>query len=146
MTKQPKMNGALKPSSAKSPLKVQDPSIFETQNFKWLATANYVDYEDEEWGWNRVKIDRFFSKCLKYLQNYESLTWAEMKAQDHCHPAPLDGIAPKARKKITDRYGLMEDLYQVKAEGKCRLFGRKDRQNFYLIWHDENHTVYPGGK
>ena len=146
MAKNKKPKYMYNPSLNKTPNIREDVSSLENMHFKWYAITNYVDYDEREWGWNRVIIDRFFNKCLQHLQHYESLTWAQMKAQDHCHPAPLEGITPKARKRIIEKFGPMDDLYQVKVEGKCRLFGRKDRQNFYLIWHDENHTVYPGGK
>ena len=106
----------------------------------------YIDYDDEEWGWNGVPIQKFFNKCLSYLQHYEGNTWAQIKENDHCHPVPLNEIIPRAQNIILRRYGDIDDLWQVKAEGICRLFGRKDRQKFYLIWHDEYHTVYPGGK
>jgi hypothetical protein len=74
------------------------------------------------------------------------MTWAQIKEADHCHPVPLGDIVSKAQSRIVLRYGEMDDLWQVKAQGRCRLFGRKDGKIFYLIWHDKFHTVYPGGK
>jgi len=146
MSKNKKPKYKVIPSANKIPNIIEDVNALENEYFKWFATPKYVDYDEQEWGWNNVTIDRFFNKCLQRLQHYETLTWAQIKAQDHCHPVPIGEIAPKASKRIIDKYGPMDDLYQVKAEGKCRLFGRKDRQNFYLIWHDKYHTVYPMGK
>ena len=115
-------------------------------SFKWCATSKYVDYDDKEWGWEGVAIRKFFNKCLPRLQHYEGMTGAQIKEADHCHPVPLKDIIPRAQQRIVSRYGDMDDLWQVKAEGKCRLFGRKDKQIFYLIWHDKDHTVYPSGR
>ena len=146
------MRGRKKPKSKynppknKIPVTVEDVYALENMQFKWRATAQYVDYDEEEWGWGRVGMKRFFNKCLKYLQHYENMTWAKIKETDNCHPVPLVDIVSKAQKRIISKYGDMDALWQVKAEGICRLFGRKDGQTFYLIWHDERHTVYPGGK
>lgn len=146
MAKRPQKNKLLHPYLGKSPLKIHDPAIYENSNFHWRATERYIDYDDREWGWGSLSIERFFTKCLNYLQHYESKTWAKIKEEDHCHPVPLEDIVSRAKRRIIDKHGDMDDLYQVTAEGRCRLFGWKDRQVFYLIWHDEHHTVYPGGK
>jgi len=134
------------PPIGKKPSIAESVDELENEPFKWRATSEYIDYDVDEWGWNNVDIKRFFNKCLSHLQHYEDMTWAQIKEADHCHPVPLKNITSKAKRRIMGRHGDMDDLWQVKAEGKCRLFGRKDRQKFYLIWHDKDHTVYPGGK
>ncbi|MFC1990414.1 hypothetical protein ACFLVW_07710 [Chloroflexota bacterium] len=146
MTKKPQRNKTLHPSQSKSPLKVQDPRIYEGMPFRWRATSKYIDYDDKEWGWEDIKTKRFFNHCLTFLQHYEDKTWAQMKEERHCHLAPLSGIAVRAQNRISKIHGDMNELYQVKAQGKCRLFGHIDRQYFYLIWHDAKHTVYPRGE
>lgn len=141
-----------KPKHKYNPLPVKKPTIsenvdsIERMRFKWRTTSQYVDYDDEEWGWNNVTMKLFFNKCLSFLQHYEDKTWAQMKEEGHCHPAPLKGIVVRAQNRIIKMHGDMDDLYQVKAAGKCRLFGRKDGQIFFLIWHDAKHEIYPLGK
>lgn len=134
------------PPIVKKPVIAEDVDSLEGMRFKWRAAIKYVDYDGEEWSWNNVDMKRFFDKLLNYLQHYEDKTWAQIKEGQHCHPVPLSVIVPRARRRIIGKFGDMDDLYQVKAEGKCRLFGCKDGQIFYLIWHDEHHTVYPKGK
>jgi len=134
------------PPTVKKPIISENVDSIESMLFKWRANSRYVDYDDEEWGWKDVKMKRFFNKCLNHLNHYEGRTWAQIKEDDHCHPAPLRGIAIRAQNRIIKRHGDMDDLYQVKADGDCRLFGRKDGQYFYLMWHDRYHTVYPMGK
>jgi hypothetical protein len=145
MTKRPRKKYSQNPHSKKSPKIVQNPDLYEDVQFKWRVNNKYIDYDDEEWGWGKVLINSFFDKCLTFLQHYEDMSWARMKEEQHCHPVALKDITKRAQNRIFKLFGDIDDLYQVKAEGKCRLFGRKDRQIFYLIWHDENHTVYPGG-
>lgn len=142
----PYRSGSTNPPLQNIARKAQDPDIFEVKNFLWRADDNYIDYDDEEWGWCEVPMQKFFNKCLRYLQHYEGKTWAQIKQEGHCHPVSLEDIVPKAQRIILNRFGDMNDLWQVKAEGRCRLFGWKDKQLFYLIWHDEKHTVYPRGK
>lgn len=134
------------PPIIKKPIIAEDVNALEDMQFKWCATTRYVDYDEGEWGWNHVCIKRFFNKLLNFLQHYENKTWAQMKEGQHCHPVSLNDIVPKARRRIIEKFDDMDGLYQVKAQGNCRLFGRKDQQIFYLIWHDEHHTVYPGGE
>ena len=146
MHKGKKPKSAYNPPKHKIPLTVEDVHALEDKQFAWRASPQYVDYDEAEWGWDSVNMKRFFNKCLKYLHHYEEMTWAQIKEANHCHPVPLKEIVSKAQNRIISRYGDIDDLWQVKAEGICRLFGRKDNQIFYLVWHDEYHTVYPGGK
>jgi hypothetical protein len=146
MHQRKKPKSAYNPPKTKTPVTVEDVYALENKTFTWRATPQYVDYDEEEWGWEDVVMRRFFSKCLKYLHHYETMTWAQIKQSSNCHPVPLGDIVPKAQRRILSKYGDMDDLWQVKAEGICRLFGRKDGQIFYLIWHDEYHTVYPRGQ
>ena len=134
------------PSENKIPASVEDVNALESKRFKWRATSGYIDYDEGEWGWDNVEMKKFFDKCLKHLQHYEDKTWMQIKEEDHCHPVPLKEIVPRAQTRIINKHGEIDNLWQVKAEGRCRLFGLKDGQMFYLIWHDEYHTVYPGGK
>jgi hypothetical protein len=144
--RQRRARSAYSPSTNKSPVNVDDVDALESKKFKWRAVPRYVDYDEQEWGWNRVRMEKFFDKCLKHLQHYEDKTWMQIKEENHCHPVSLTDIVPRAQTRITSRYGEIDNLWQVKGEGICRLFGLKDGQIFYLIWHDENHTVYPGGR
>jgi hypothetical protein len=146
MHQRKKPKSAYNPPKNKIPVTVEDVHALENMQFKWRATPQYVDYDEEEWGWGNVAMERFFNKCLKHLQHYENMTWAQIKEADNCHPVPLGDIVAKAQRRIVSKHGDMDDLWQVKAEGRCRLFGHKDRQIFYLIWHDKYHTVYPKGK
>jgi len=137
---------AYNPSTNKSPVSSEDVDALESKKFKWRATPRYVDYDEKEWGWNGVEMEKFFNKCLKHLHHYEDTTWMQIKEEDHCHPVPLKDIVSRAQTRINNKYGGLDNLWQVKAEGRCRLFGLKEGQIFYLIWHDEKHTVYPGGR
>jgi len=134
------------PSPNKIPTSVEDVNALESKQFKWRATSGYIDYDEEEWGWDYVEMKKFFDKCLKHLQLYETMTWMRIKEEDHCHPVSLKDIVPRAQNRVISKYGELDNLWQVKAEGRCRLFGCKEGQIFYLIWHDERHTVCPGGK
>jgi len=134
------------PPKNKIPTIAEDVNALENKKFKWRAALQYVDYDVEEWGWNSVEMEKFFNKCLTHLQHYEDKTWMQIKEEDHCHPVPLKDIVPRAQTRIINRYGEIDNLWQVKAQGMCRLFGVKDGGTFYLIWHDEKHSVYPGGR
>ena len=66
MAKNKKPKYMYNPSLNKTPNIREDVSSLENMHFKWYAITNYVDYDEREWGWNRVIIDRFFNKCLQH--------------------------------------------------------------------------------
>jgi hypothetical protein len=130
------------PPPKKIPRIEEDVDKLDSLNFKWRANDRYVDYDHNEWGWSKVKIKEFFRKILRCLQDYETMTWAEIKCKPHCHPVEVSEISLEAQKIIDGSY-CGTDIFQINTDGLCRLFGVKDRQTFYLIWHDPNHSVSP---
>lgn len=134
------------PESGKTATYSIDVDSIEHKFFRWRAKPKYIDYTDKEWGWGSISTKQFFDTCIERLNHYEGLTWAEMFQENHCHPASLDSIELIAKNKLLKMHKDMDNFYQVKAQGLCRLFGRREGGFFYLIWHDPKHTVYPGGK
>ena len=143
MVKQPQKNKSLHPYPRKSPWKTQDPAIYEDKYFRWRVISKYIDYEDEEWGWGKIDIRHFFQRLLPRLHEYETMTWSELFNRQSCHAWDVNDIPGNAQRKLQGKYPEHDTFHQIDMEKPCRLLGFRDRQMFYLIWHDPNHTICP---
>ena len=138
----PQKKRSLNPFRGK-PRKFQDPTSFDDTNFKWRVHNNYIDYDHEEWGWGKVTIQKFFKELLNRLQDYETMTWDEILHRDSCHDMEVSKLCAEAQRRLFQIHSDIDTLHQLDMEQPCRLWGYRDRQILYLIWHDPNHNVYP---
>ena len=141
--KAPRRRKGLNPKPTKTPLRLQDPNVYESTYFRWRATDEYIDYDDEEWGWGQVTIRDFFRKILPRLQEYEKWTWSEIFNRDSCHYWDIYNMPTKARNKLKEKYPQHDAFHQIDMEQPCRLLGWRDRNILFLIWYDPNHTICP---
>ena len=91
----------------------------------------------------KVKIQEFFQNILPRLQDYETMTWNDILRRDHCHDWVVSEICAKAQQRLREIHPDIDTLHQIDMQQLCRLWGYRDRQTLYLIWHDPQHTVYP---
>lgn len=130
------------PPSGKSIRVPSDIHTIDQQTFKWRVNDNYIDYDHQDWGWNKVGIQEFFQELLHRLHDYESMTWADLLNRRSCHYMPIEKIVNEAQRRLSQRCLDIENLVQIDMKQPCRLWGYRDRQILYLIWHDPQHTVY----
>jgi len=143
MSKKKRAKFRIQPRQQKVPHIAEDVDGLRSLNFKWCADERYIDYDDREWGWKKVKIKEFFQKLLPRLQDYETMTWNEILRRDHCHDMEVGRLCRKAQQRLLETRRDIDTLHQLDMERPCRLWGYRDRQILYLIWHDPKHTVYP---
>ena len=117
----PRRRRELNPRAAKSPLRLQDPSDLANTLFRWRATDEYIDYDDENWGWGQVTIRDFFQKILPRLQKYESMTWNDIFRRNSCHYWDINNMPTKARNKLRRKYPQHDTFHQIDMEQPCRL-------------------------
>ena len=128
---------------AYTPRKAQDPNIFNTNEFCWRVSDKFIDYDDEKWGWGNVQMRDFFHRLLPRLQEYETMRWDELFRRQSCHAWIISDLPKDAQRKLRKKYPELDTFHQVDMEQPCRLLGFRDRQDFYLIWHDPNHDICP---
>jgi hypothetical protein len=139
----PRRRKSLNPPSTNIPHRLHDPNVFESTYFRWRATDEYIDYDDDEWGWGQATIQDFFQKILPRLQEYENWTWSEIFKRKSCHYWDINDIPTKARNKLKKKYPQHDTFHQIDVEQPCRLLGWRDRHTLFLIWYDPNHTICP---
>lgn len=143
MSKKKRVKSKFHPKQRKVPHIVENVDGFRNQNFKWCADDRYIDYDDEEWGWGRVTIQEFFQNLLPRLQDYETMTWSDILRRDSCHDLVVSEICARAQRRLQETQLDIDTLHQIDMKQPCRLWGYRDRQILFLIWHDPRHTVYP---
>ena len=131
------------PLRGKAPQIAENVDFLATLTFKWRMSETYIDYDHEEWGWEQVEIRQFFQYLLPRLQDYETMTWNEITQRKSCHPLEVRKICPAAKRRLQEIHPDIDTLHQIDMRQPCRLWGYRDRQILYIIWHDPNHSVYP---
>lgn len=131
------------PLQRKTPHIAENVDDLTTRNFKWRMDEAYIDYDHEEWGWGQVGIRQFFQCLLPRLQDYETMTWNEITQRVSCHAMEVSRICPAAKRRLQEMNLDIDTLHQIDMRQPCRLWGYRDKQILYIIWHDPNHSVYP---
>jgi len=131
------------PPQTKSPRIAESVDDLTALNFKWRMDGAYIDYDHEEWGWGQVELRHFFQHLLPRLQDYETMTWNEITQRPSCHPIEVNRICSAAKRRLKGMHPDIDTLHQIDMQQPCRLWGYRDRQTLYIIWHDPNHSVYP---
>lgn len=90
----------------------------------------------------------FMSKMI----NYSRMTWDEIKRQTHGkrgkskhHYLDPKGLSKEAkdRLEVMELADYVDDLYSFAFAGMLRIVGIKIEDNFYVLWYDPEHRVYP---
>lgn len=140
--KQPRKIRGINPPSTKTARRLKNPDAYELSNFRWRVLDEFIDYEDEEWGWDKVDIREFFQKLLPRLHEYETMTWQELLQRQSCHYSPVDTLNPQAQNKLKQKYPQYDIFHQIDMYQPCRLLGIRDGVYFYLVWHIPHHNIY----
>lgn len=143
MSKRKRAKSSYHPSLEKAVHIAENVDGLRKLNFKWRVDDRYIDYDHEEWGWGKVTIQEFFKELLNRLQDYETMTWDEVLRRDSCHDMEASKLSPEAQRRLLQILPQIDILHQLDMKQPCRLWGYRDRQILYLIWHDPKHTVYP---
>lgn len=118
---------------------VVDPNSYLQKKPSWHF--NRVD--KEKWPLNSIDKE-LFSK----LSDIETMTWAEIKhAKKKHHTVDVSGMNKSAKDRLCERK--MEDIDEMFSfclKGTHRLYGIISDGEFYAIWNDLKHEVYPSEK
>jgi hypothetical protein len=113
-----------------------------SRNFCWRT--DWIDL-DGPWSFRNASCEKIWKEIVPRLHDFETQTWGELYGLKNgsTHPMPVDKIEQDAQDRLRslgrDEF---ETLFQLNVRGGIRLWGIRDRQIFYLIWYDPNHSVY----
>ncbi len=127
---------------------VKLPSNLGRDLFCWGIKSDSIDWTDPELGFHLGCLKSFFKIIKPKLDNFSTMTWADLQSRKSCHPMDVERIAPNSLRRLKEIFSndVPETLYQIDVPGqfgKHRIWGKKEGRVFYLIWNDPNHRVYP---
>ncbi|MBA7605625.1 hypothetical protein ES703_12759 [subsurface metagenome] len=143
MSKKKRAKFNFQPRQQKVPHIAEDAERFRKLNFQWRVLERYIDFDHEDWGWGKVTIQEFFLKLLPRLYNYETMTWNDILRRPSCHSIEVSEVCGKAQQRLEEIHPDIDTLHQIDTSRLGRLWGYREHQTMYLIWHDPKHTVYP---
>ena len=132
-----------KPEGGRNPRIRQSPDSYDHENFVWRVSDNYIDYEHPEYGWTKIDILSFLKNIIKKLQDYEGLTWSQVKSIRNCHSCEVFKLPNDLQKRLIERELPLDELFQIGLGNKPRLLGYRELKTFYLMWYDPNHEIFP---
>jgi hypothetical protein len=148
------------PSNTKTPKRLEDlsvgeeidlPSSFPCWNFSQMDRA----YSGGSWDWELSHDEHI--QLLDFLATIEKSTWKQIwnqktgnkQSHNKHHMQDTETLSKEARERLSDIHlGEMSRLFRFRLSGTVRLWGyfRGKQHQFYLLWWDRNHQVYPTEK
>jgi len=135
------------PCSKKKPTCLKKPSDNYVSQDSYLQYSpvwrfDFIDLQGP-WGWLNVESKDKIQDILEKLQNFEKLTWEEIKKNKKCnHEISIEQISKKARDRLIEiKKDDLEEIFSLRLSGKNRVFGVLEDGIFYIIWWDPNHKV-----
>lgn len=138
-TKNKRMTSQQNVGIVKTTKKIVDPNSYLHKKPSW----HFTRVDKEKWSLNSID-EELFSK----LSDLETMTWSEIKrAKKQHHTVDVVGMTKIAKDRLCERK--MDDIDQMfsfSLQGKHRLYGIISDGEFYAIWNDLEHEVYPSNK
>ena len=142
--KQPKAKTC--PESGKQPRALYNPDSHNHETIVWRFSV--VD-QCGPWGWRTEAARSWWGEILPKLQNYESMTWAEiMQAAggkskgNNSHPVRVEKLTPKAKQRLKDiDQDDVSELFSLRLSSRTRVYGIRDGRVLKLLWYDKYHGV-----
>ena len=112
-----------------------------------------IDREGE-FAFDLSRSDFKHRHVLEKLIEYSNMTWAEIDKQTHDHNKSkhhfLDegGFSASAKRRIIAK-GLTEStdlIFSFALQNTLRIIGKRQRDEFHVIWYDPQHKFYPSKK
>jgi hypothetical protein len=133
------------PLGDKSVRVVENPESTESKTIVWHVKL--VDHEGP-FGWCGMAGKREMMRYIHdKLGNFETMTWAEIKANKQNHQCPVAETSQEAQKRLReinlDQY---DELFSLRLSGKERIWGIREQRVFRILWWDPKHQVYPSYK
>ena len=135
----------------------------ETSQRRTFQEKFPTDSKNPAWRFERVDRSKPFAfdphrsdfdaiLVIDKILSYSSLTWEEIKQQTHDdgksknHTLDYHGLSKAAKERIQKLELSVEDqdsIFSFAFTNKIRIVGIKDGADFFVLWYDPKHEVYP---
>ena len=130
-----------------------DPSQHDRETIVWAF--GIVDQEGA-WGWRTAAAPVWWSEILPKLQDFESMTWAEIQQAaggrargNNSHLVQTERLTRQAKTRLVEiGQEDVSELFSLRLTATTRIYGIRDRRALKLLWYDRHHglnthAVYP---
>ena len=131
----------------------RDPSSNERETIVW---GFRIADKEGSWGWRNVAARVWWDEILPKLQEFESMTWAEiMQASggrtrgNNSHPVRVENLTRQAKARLAEiGQEDVSELFSLRLAATTRIYGVRDGRALKLLWYDPYHgmnaqAVYP---
>lgn len=123
-----------------------DKSLYSTDDQKVEWKFGFID-KGGLWGFEKLTQKEFWDIILPTAKNYETMTWAEIKHRPHNHEISIDKIISEAKRRLKQiEKDDTDELFSMVFDGSHRIWGIKHSAEFWILWWDPNHEIYPSPK
>lgn len=97
------------------------------------------------WGWDKCSSSYLLNNIYRLLKDFETKTFQEMGTIHHS--VAIDSIIPDAQRRLKElKQDDIEELFSLKISKLERLWGKRDRNYFDILWWDPKHEICPSNK
>ena len=144
MTRKKKPVARETPTAGKHPVAVVDPGAVNTERVSWRLSN--LDLDGSSWSWRLLAPARVHEVHQK-LSDCEQLTVGQLINRPGTKSIPVDSICKEARDRLVQlEKDDLDQLWELRFDGKGRVWGTMTGHVFSPLWWDPDHTVYPVGK
>lgn len=103
---------------------------------------------DEDGPWDLHKaLPEHLPDILRKLGEWEKSTWSEVRHSKNFKDYDMSQCPNKsATDRLAECYGGSDHISRFSFAGRQRLFGFREGADFYIIWWDAKHEVWPSSK
>ncbi|MHA1541133.1 MAG: hypothetical protein ACTSXL_01405 [Alphaproteobacteria bacterium] len=134
----------------------EDPDKYKKENFQYIFSKEYIDFDDKEYGFDKLSFQEYFCKLVTYFDHLTQSSWKQIedrigrgsKKKPSNHSFTYEDIkCKKTRKRFFNKCGEQcSVLFQIALTNKIRIHGFKNGSIFYPIWYDPEHKLFQTGK
>ncbi len=125
-----------------------DLQVVETQTPVWQLCAMDMD-ADCRWSWCHIGKDRWETKVLPKLRDFEKMTWFEIERASggrtngtNSHFIDVRQLSKEAQKHL-ERLKMddLDQVFSLRLQGEHRIIGKRMGRVLQIIWFDFHHEV-----
>ena len=141
-------NARVLPADHKQPRTLQggEPTQHDRETIVWAFSI--LDQEGP-WGWRTAAAQAWWREILPKLQDFESMTWAEiMRAAggrargNNNHFVQVEKLTRQAKQRLVEiNQDDVSELFSLRLSATTRIYGIRDRRALKLLWYDRHHGV-----
>lgn len=118
--------------------------MISAEFFKWRIEQADLG---GDWSWLKADHQMLLTKIIPKLQDYETMTWADVESGTGSHFVSKTDCIKEARQRLDDlELDDIEELFSLRITGKRRAWGIRNVAVLHLLWWDPEHEVCPSRK